>query len=151
MFLLRSAIAACAILGFTACTTLPPSGSAGEVKGLAAMDYPDKAPHGEDFEVIVTREDRCIRLNHMGTQTYRDGVLWINKQYACQLPILRVGTDNEVDLTTCINRHREPFPVGHLLRPDLDRRVVLVEWFDPAKNTRHRLVARPPRDPYSEK
>lgn len=151
MLLLRPAFAACLSLGLCACSTLSPSGSAAEIKALAAMDYPAKAPHGDDYQVIVTRENRYLRLNHTGTETYRDGVLWINKEYACQWPLLSVGTENEVDLTACINLHQEPFPVGHWIRPDLDRRVVLVEWFDPLKNQRHRLVTRPPRDPYSEK
>lgn len=133
------------------CSTLPASGSAAQVTELAALDYPATAAYGDDLPVIITRENRDIRLNNTGTQAKRDCVLWVNRQYAFQLPFLGVGADNVVDLTACINRHQEPFPVGYWLRPDMDKRVVLVEVYDPAKKTRHRLIARPPQDPFSEK
>ncbi len=133
------------------CSTLPASGSAAQVAALAALDYPANASYGADLAVIVTRENGDIRLNHTGTEAMRDCVLWVNRQYAYPLPIMTVGADNVVDLTACINRHQEPFPVGYWLRPDMDKRVVLVEVYNPAKKQRHRLVARPPQDPFSEK
>lgn len=148
--LAAASLCACAACS-TGCSTLPASGSAAEVKALSDMDYPAKSAYGADLAVIVTREGRRIRLNNTDTVSMRDCVLWVNREYACQFPLMRIGTENVADLTACINRHQEPFPVGYLLRPDMDRRVVLVELFDPAKNVRHRLVARPPRDPYSEK
>lgn len=140
---------ACA--GFAGCATLPASVSAAQVKKLASLDYPDKAGYGDDLQVIITREDGVLRLNNTGIVTKRDCLLWINRQYVTLLPLLKIGTGNTVELTACINRHEEPYPVGYWLRPDLDQRVVLTELFDPATGLRHRLVTRPPRDPYSEK
>lgn len=140
---------ACA--GAAGCATLPASLSAAQIKKLAALDYPAKADHGDDLQVIVTREGGVLRLNNTGTVVKRDCLLWVNRQYVSLLPLLKIGTDNTVELTACINRHQEPYPVGYWLRPDLDQRVVLVELLDPATGLRHRLVTRPPRDPFSEK
>ncbi len=137
--------------GLAGCSTLPAGVSAAETVRLAAMDYPDNAKYGEDLEVIVTREGRFLHLHNTGITVKRDCVLWVNRQYAASLPLLAIGTANVVDLTTCVNRHEEPYPVGCFLRPDLDKRVVLTDLFDPATGLRHRFTTRPPRDPYSEK
>ena len=138
-------------LGLAGCSTLPAGTSAAETARLAAMDYPEQARYGEDLEVIVTRHGRYLRLNNTGTTVKRDCVLWVNRQYAAVLPLLAIGNGTEVDLTNCVNRHQEPFPVGRFLRPDLEKRVVLADVFDPGTGLRHRLTTRPPRDPYSEK
>jgi len=120
-------------------TTAPPQ----TVKRLAAIDYPESAPHGPDLDVLLVRSGGQVRLVNRTANSYSGLQLWLNRQYVRDSGTIKIGTDNLRDLTDFINLYEEPYPVGTFLNPDQTAPLVLAELYNPQQNIRHRLVVRP--------
>ena len=120
-------------------TTAPPQ----TVKRLAALDYPENAPHGPDLDVLLVRSGGQVRLVNRTANAYGGMQLWLNRQYVRDSVNIQIGTDNLRKLTDFINYYEEPYPVGTFLNPDQTAPLVLAELYNPQQNVRHRLVVRP--------
>ena len=120
-------------------TTAPPQ----TVKRLAALDYPEDAPHGPDLDVLLVRSSGQVRLVNRTATSYAGMQLWLNRQYVRDSGTVKIGTDNLRELTDFINYHEEPYPVGTFLNPDQTAPLVLAEFYNPQQNVRHRLLVRP--------
>jgi hypothetical protein len=143
---LASRLALILILGLLlpGCSTLrdataPPQ----TIKRLAALDYPEDAPHGPDLDVLLVRSGGQVRLVNRTAGTYGGMQLWLNRQYVRDSGTIQIGTDNLRELTDFINLYEEPYPVGTFLNPDQTAPLVLAELYNPRQNVRHRLVVRP--------
>ncbi|MGB0767168.1 MAG: hypothetical protein ACPGYV_05620 [Phycisphaeraceae bacterium] len=113
------------------------------VKRLAALDYPQDAPHGPDLDILLVRSGGQVRLVNRTPTSYAGMQLWLNRQYVRDSGSVQIGTDNLRDLTDFINLYEEPYPVGTFLNPDQTAPLVLAEFYDPRTNIRHRLLVRP--------
>jgi len=119
--------------------TAPPQ----TVKRLAALDYPEDAPHGPDLDVLLVRSGGQVRLVNRTAYSYAGMQLWLNRQYVRDSGTIQIGTDNLRELTDFINYYEEPYPVGTFLNPDQTAPLVLAELYNPQQNVRHRLLVRP--------
>ncbi|MEO0477492.1 MAG: hypothetical protein AAF085_16230 [Planctomycetota bacterium] len=137
-------LALCLLVVFPGCsalrdTTAPPQ----TVKRLAALDYPENAPHGPDLDVLLVRSGGQVRLVNRTANIYGGMQLWLNRQYVRDSGTIQIGTDNLRVLTDFINLYEEPYPVGTFLNPDQTAPLVLAELYNPQQNIRHRLLVRP--------
>ena len=130
-------------LGLAGCTQAPPTLADPIASALAALRYPGKSPHGPDLDIIVTREGSAIRLTNRTARSYEGMQLWLNQQYVQKPRQVAIGGNQDMQLATFINRHREPFPIGTFLQPDLARPVISAELYDPVGNVRYRLTVQP--------
>lgn len=120
--------------------TAPPQ----TIKRLAALDYPEGAPYGEDYlDILLVREGNQIQLVNRTPNSYSGMQLWLNRQWVRDAGNIQIGTGNTRRLTDFINRYEEPYPVGTFFNPDQTQILVLAELYNPAENTRHRLLVRP--------
>ena len=113
---------------------------------LSALRYPGKSEYGPDLDIVVVREGSAIRLTNRTARSYQGMQLWLNQQYVQQANLIAIGSNPDILLATLINRHREPFPIGTFLQPDLARPVISVELYDPVGNVRYRLTVQPDND-----
>lgn len=113
------------------------------IKRLAQLDYPENAPHGPDFDVLLVRSGGQVRLVNRTPNSYAGMQLWLNRQYVRDSGSIQIGTDNLRVLTDFINLYEEPYPVGTFLNPDQTAPLVLAELYNPQQNVRHRLLVRP--------
>ncbi|MEM6259360.1 MAG: hypothetical protein AAGI37_13835 [Planctomycetota bacterium] len=120
-------------------TTAPPQ----TVKRLAALDYPENAPHGPDLDVLLVRSGGQVRIVNRTPNTYGGMQLWLNRQYVRDSGTIQIGTGNLRLLTDFINLYEEPYPVGTFLNPDQTAPLVLAELYNPQQNVRYRLLVRP--------
>lgn len=126
------------------CSVEPPSVSAEQARNLAKLDYPKDAKHGGDLPVVVTRDGSWLTFHHAGTADLREMRIWINREYAGQLPLVQVGSGTRFNLTRTVNRHGEAFPIPQsFLVGERERKVVLVELVDPETGVKYRLTTRP--------
>ncbi len=109
---------------------------------LSQLVYPKDAPLGDDLDMLVIHNGEAIQLINRTPMIYRDVHLWLNRQYVARIDQVRIGTGNHYDLAGFFNHYAEPFPVAAPLRPEIARRVLAAELFDPATGKRHRLVVR---------
>jgi len=109
---------------------------------LTKLDYPDEAPRGEDYDIVVERKKGSIRLINRTASVYDKQVLWLNQQYVGKVENIQIGSDNVLSLRRFFNRWGEHFPVGGFFTPDKANPVVLAELVDPSTGARHRLVVR---------
>ncbi len=110
---------------------------------LSALRYPGKSGYGPDLDIVVIREGPNIRLINRTANSYEGMQLWLNQQYVQQADPITIGDNPQIHLAALINRHREPFPTGTFLQPDLARPVISVELYDPAGDVRYRLTVQP--------
>lgn len=125
------------------CTTPVTINQQREREQYAQLDYPAQAEYGPNLDIVVRRRGERLRLVNRTAQPYVDHRLWLNQQFVRDLPRIRIGPDNEFDLTRWVNHYGEPFPVGTLLAPDDAEPVVLAELIDPDTGLRHRLLVWP--------
>lgn len=119
--------------------TAPPQ----TIKRLAALNYPEDAPHGPDLDVLLIRRANSVQIVNRTAYPYAGMQLWLNRQWVADSGSIQVGTANTRTLTDFINRYEEPYPVGTFLNPDQTQPLVLAELYNPAENIRHRLLVRP--------
>lgn len=131
------------LLGLPGCAQDQPVLDDPTASALAALRYPGKSPHGPDLDIIVTREGSAIRLTNRTARSYEGMQLWLNQQYVHEPQQVAIGGNQDMQLATFINRHREPFPTGTFLQPDLARPVISAELYDPVGNVRYRLTVQP--------
>ena len=127
----------------TACT--PPLSTSQQQRRerLSQLPYPADAAYGPDLDIAAVRDGSTLTLANRTARPYREVQLWLNRQYVRELPVIRIGPDNRLDLTRFINEHEEPFPVGAFLTPDDAFPVVLAELYDPDTELKHRLLVWP--------
>ena len=113
---------------------------------LSALRYPGMSEYGPDLDIVVVREGSVIRLTNRTARSYQGMQLWLNQQYVQRAEPIAIGSNPDIQLPTLINRHREPFPIGSFLKPDLARPVISVELYDPVGNVRYRLTVQPDND-----
>jgi hypothetical protein len=109
----------------------------------AALRYPADAPYGPDLDVRLLRKGKIVRVVNREPRTFRDGQLWLNRQYVRPVEMLAIGNGNRFELSRFINRYEESFPLAELLAPDESAPLVLAELYDPEANVRHRLTVQP--------
>ncbi len=109
---------------------------------LSALRYPADATQGEDLDVLVIVKGDSLKLVNRTPRAYDDMQLWLNQQYVGQVKHLAIGTDNKLNLNHFVNFRGEGYPTGSFLHPEDKFPVVMAELYDPATNTRHRLLAR---------
>jgi hypothetical protein len=110
---------------------------------LSALRYPGKSDYGPDLDIVVVRTAAGMSLTNRTARSYEGMQLWLNQQYVQEADPISIGGNPEIQLATLINRHREPFPVGTFLQPDLGKPVISVELYDPVGNVRYRLTVQP--------
>ncbi len=141
--LLTPLLIAVGMLAFTGCQQDQPVLDNSIASALSALRYPGKSEYGPDLDIIVVREGSAIRLTNRTARSYQGMQLWLNQQYVQQAEPIAIGSNPDIPLATLINRHREPFPIGSFLKPDLARPVISVELYDPVGNVRYRLTVQP--------
>ena len=127
----------------TACTPPLTTSQRQQRERLSQLPYPADAAYGPDLDIAAVRDGSTLTLANRTASPYRDVQLWLNRQYVRELPVIRIGPDNRLDLDRFVNEHREPFPVGTLLAPDEAFPVVLAELYDPDTELKHRLLVWP--------
>lgn len=141
--LLALCAAALTILSILGCEQPPPVVDGPTADALAALRYPGKTEYGPDLDIIVIREGQHITLTNRTARAYEGMQLWLNQQYVRQVERIEIGVNPDTQLPTFLNRHRESFPVGSFLQPDLARPLISAELYDPASNVRYRLTVQP--------
>jgi hypothetical protein len=131
------------LLSILGCEQPPPVVDGPTADALAALRYPGTTEYGPDLDIIVIREDHHISLTNRTARAYEGMQLWLNQQYVSQVERIEIGVNPDTQLPTFLNRHRESFPVGSFLQPDLARPVISAELYDPASNVRYRLTVQP--------
>ncbi len=131
------------VLVMTGCEQPPPVLDGPTAELLSGLRYPGQSEYGPDLDIVVVREGTSIRLTNRTPRRYDGMQLWLNQQYVREVEVLDIGANPGVPLATLINRHREPFPVGTFLQPDLARPVISAELFDPIAGIRYRLTVQP--------
>jgi len=131
------------LLGLPGCTQDQPTLDDPTAEALASMRYPGKSPYGPDLDIVVSREGSSIHLTNRTARSYQGMQLWLNQQYVQQAQRITIGGNPDIHLATLINRHREHFPTGTFLQPDLAKPVISAELYDPAGNVRYRLTVQP--------
>jgi hypothetical protein len=140
---LLALLVAVTLLIQTGCEQAPPVIDGPTAEALAALRYPGQAEYGPDLDIVVTRDGSSIRLTNRTPRGYAGMQLWLNQQYVQETEQIDIGANPDTPLAAFINRHREPFPVGTFLQPDLARPVISAELYDPAGNVRYRLTVQP--------
>jgi len=125
------------------CEQPPPVVDDPTAAALAELRYPGQTEHGPDLDVIVVRDGRHVTLTNRTARRYDGMQLWLNQQYVRDLDSLAIGVNERIPLESLVNRHREAFPVGSFLQPELARPVISAELFDPEANIRYRLTVQP--------
>lgn len=141
--LLALCVAALTLFSIPGCEQPPPVVDGPTADALAALRYPGQTEYGPDLDIIVIREGHHISLTNRTARTYEGMQLWLNQQYVSQVERIEIGVNPDTQLPTFLNRHRESFPVGSFLQPDLARPVISAELYDPATNVRYRLTVQP--------
>lgn len=136
-------------LMLTGCVGQQATVDAGAAQRLAKMTYPSRMTLGDDLDIVVTRDDHDVTLTNRTATAYRDAHVWLNQQYVGVIAVVPIGRAVRVSLQDFVNRHRERFPTGTLLRPESARDLLLAELIQPADQTgdgprRHRLLVRQP-------
>lgn len=104
--------------------------------------YPQKAPLGDDWNIIVKQSKDALHLTNQTPRSYQNVQLWVNQQYIADVPSIAIGSGTTVKLASFINQHHEIYPVPGFLTPDHSFPVLLCEIFDQADGQRHRLLVR---------
>lgn len=112
------------------------------VEELSKLAYPAQAKLGADLDILAVVQGSWLQLVNRTPRHYGALQLWLNQQWVGQVPAVRIGTDNEYDLSRFVNEFGEPYPSGDLLHPERALPLVLAELYDPATTLRHRLVVR---------
>ena len=139
-----------ASLTSTGCRTYGPDIDEAQIIDLARMPYPKDSDYGDDLDVVVVYDAHWLRsadvkLINREPRKIGPGLMWLNQQYVARLnEPLDIGPDNTMSLTSFINYYREPFPVGLFFTPDASEPVVLLEFYDPSTDLRHRLYVQDP-------
>ncbi len=110
------------------------------VEHLANLTYPKDAAYGPDLDIVVTNSRLQLIISNRTARTYANRQLWLNRQYAWEIERVEIGGGNRIPLTNFINLHAEPFPTPGFLRPERAAPIVLAELYDPATQTRNRLL-----------
>ncbi len=134
------------MLGLTGCQQDLPVLDEPTASALSALRYPGKSEYGPDLDIVVVRKGSQISLTNRTARGYEGMQIWLNQQYVQQADAIVIGSNPGIHLATLINRHREPFPTGTFLQPDLARAVISVELYDPVGNVRYRLTVQPDND-----
>lgn len=133
-----------AVLGTAGCThvgvALPPERRV--INELSKLRYPGGGELGDDLDIIVVRDGPVITLTNRTAEAYQDHYLWLNRQYVAPVKLIRIGTDNRMELPKFINHHGESFPVGAWLTPNKARRIAHAVLYNPVTKQRRRLVVR---------
>lgn len=135
--------AAVTMFALSGCEQPPPVVDGPTAEALSAMRYPGKTEYGPDLDIVVVREGSSITLTNRTANRYAGMQLWLNQQYVSEIEPVVIGANPKLPLEAFINRHRESFPVGSFLQPDLARPVISAELYDPTANVRYRLVVQP--------
>ncbi len=141
--LLATCLLALALTVLHGCEQPPPIIDDPTAEALSSLRYPGQTEHGPDLDIVVVREGSNITLTNRTPRAYAGMQLWLNQQYVRNLESLSIGVNPSFQLESLINRHREPFPVGTFLQPDLARPVISAELYDPEANIRYRLTVQP--------
>lgn len=107
---------------------------------LAALVYPREADYGQPLDILVVRQGAAVTLINRTARDYHEVEIWLNQQYVTTLARLDIGPGTHLGLTAFVNRHGEIYPVGGLLTPDLNQKLLMAELFDPATGLRHHLL-----------
>lgn len=140
LFLLSLSITLFALAG---CEQAPPVVDGPTADHLASLRYPGQTEYGPDLDIVVIRDGDHVTLTNRTASTYPGMQLWLNQQYVSEIDTVAIGENHALPLAGFLNRHREEFPVGTFLQPDLARPVISAELFDPANNIRYRLIVQP--------
>jgi len=65
--------------------TAPPQ----TIQRLAALDYPEDAPHGPDLDILLVRSGNQLRLVNRTASSYGGMQLWLNRQWVSEVGMLR--------------------------------------------------------------
>ena len=125
------------------CEQPPPVVDGPTAEALASLRYPGTSEYGPDLDVVVTRDGSSITLTNRTARSYSGMQLWLNQQYVSRVQRIEIADNPDLPLPAFLNRHRESFPVGSFLQPDLARPVISAELYDPDANVRYRLTVQP--------
>lgn len=142
LFLALLFIIVCLVM-LSGCEQPPPVVDGPTADALAALRYPGKSEYGPDLDIVVIRDGEHISLTNRTARAYDGMQFWLNQQYVKHVDRIEIGVNPDTQLPTFLNRHRESFPVGSFLQPDLARPVISAELYDPQANVRYRLTVQP--------
>jgi hypothetical protein len=141
--LLTLLLLAVGLVSLAGCSQDLPTHDDPTAQALAALRYPGTSPHGPDLDIMVTRRGHSISLTNRTAKHYDGMQLWLNQQYVQETGTVAIGGNPGLHLSLFINGHREPFPIGTFLQPDIARPVISAELYDPVGNVRYRLTVQP--------
>ena len=127
-----------------ACRSTPLSDA--RVRELAKIQYPGEATDAGTLDIdVIPRGDRVVLVNRT-PRRYQNVRLWLNGRYVRGVERIEIGSDNSWPMNTFINRYREPYPTGTLLRPEAREPLAMAQLHDPATNALHALTVVPEED-----
>lgn len=128
----------------TACRHTPLSEA--RVRELAKIEYPADATDAGTLDIdVLTRGDRIVVVNRT-PRRYENVRLWLDGRYVRSVTRIDIGSDNAWPLNTFINRYREPYPTGTLLRPEARQPPTMAQLHDPASGALHALTVVPEQE-----
>lgn len=140
---LLSGLLAVTLMLIVGCEQAPPVVDGPTADALAALRYPGKTGYGPDLDIVVVRDGSHITLTNRTPRRYGNVQLWLNQQYVRNLDEINIGDNPPIELPSLLNRHRESFPVGTFLQPEIARPVISAELYDPQAKVRYRLTVQP--------
>ncbi len=123
-----------------------PSLTPEQVRELSLTPYPKDAPLGEDLDIVASAKGDQLRLDNRTARRFEGGTLWLNQQYVHANEVIEIGAGSKANrrsLRSFVDRHREHYPVGGLLTPDLGFPLTSAELFvadESGALRRHRLT-----------
>ena len=136
---LAAALLLTTVLSGCQTSTLPPE----EQRALSALRFPEDVPYTDSVDIVVVRTGGTLRLVNREARSFENVEIWLNDQYVHRVAKIELGESNIFALNEFINEHREPFPVGNFLQPELARRVSSAELFQPDTGKRYRIIVQP--------
>ena len=129
------------------CGATYPAGWAKKKQELIEARHPAPADadaeRGEPLAIDVVRDGGSLYLINREPRRFDGARLWLNQQWAGDLPRVPIGAGPWVSLDLFVNRHGEPFPRGLFLRPDLAKPLILAELVPAGSSRIHPLTVVP--------
>jgi len=113
------------------------------IEQLSKLIYPKDSDRGQDLDILVIRKGASLTFVNRTPRVYNDVEIWLNQQYVNKLGKIEIGQprdNSDYNLAAFYNKHGEPYPIGNLLTPEKNLKLLVAELFDPATGLRHHLL-----------
>lgn len=89
--------------------------------------YPTGLPLGNPIDIEVVRTRGSISLINRSVYPYGQAQLWLNHDYGARISEIPIGRSGPIALANFHNGFGDPYPVGTVLRPEIDRSLLMAD------------------------